>query len=187
MDFQKIALAVHLLGFALGLGGATISDIMFFKALKRKQITSDTYYALSTLSKVIWIGLVLLIFSGLVIFWLIYAEQGSLPMLLSPRWQMKLLLVGVVLVNGFVFMGRIFPFLKSLVGTTLTLQTLSPKILSLAISGTVSILSWYSIFVVTMLPRTFRPLLIYFVLAYLVMLVIGIFISKKLMTKTLES
>jgi hypothetical protein len=35
MDYQQIALGFHLLGFALGLGGATISDISFLSNLVR--------------------------------------------------------------------------------------------------------------------------------------------------------
>lgn len=186
MDYQQIALGIHLIGFALGLGGATISDIMFFRLLKKRQITQESFSTLSVLSNVIWTGLGLLILSGLAIFLLIYSEQGSLPMLSSPRWQAKLLLVGIVLVNGIVFKTTIFSFLKSLVGTSLSQKVIAPKIWNLAASGTISIVSWYGIFVVTLLPRTFKPQLFYFLAVYLAILLIGMFVGKTLINKTLK-
>lgn len=183
MDYQQIALGIHLIGFAFGLGGATISDITFFKALRSKSLTSEQYVFLDMLSKVVWAGLILLIISGLLIFWLIYSEQGSLPMLASPRWQTKLTLVGVVLLNGFFFKFSIFPALKKLVGQQLTAQSIGPSIRKLALSGTISIVSWYGIFVVTLLPRTFRPSYVYFMSAYVAVLAVGFIVSKTLMRK----
>ncbi len=187
MDYQQIAVGVHLVGFALGLGGATISDVMFFRALRKKQLTDDTYSTLNTLSRIIWIGLGLLILSGLTIFALIYSEQGHLSLLASPRWQAKLILVGVVLINGFVFKMRIFPFLKNLIGQPLSLGNIGTKIWALVISGTISILSWYSILIISLLPRTFRPPLFQFLGVYVILLVVGILMSKALLTKTLKS
>lgn len=186
MDYQQIALAFHLIGFALGLGGATISDITFFKILRNRSLTSQHYAFLDTLSKVIWFGLGLLIVSGVVIFGLIYSKQGSLPMLASPRWQTKLILVGVVLINGLFFKFSIFPALKKLIGTTLSLANVGPIIWRLALSGTISILSWYSIFVVTLLHRTFRPPLLYFIGVYLALLIIGVVASKTIITKAFK-
>jgi hypothetical protein len=186
MDYQQIALGIHLIGFALGLGGATISDIMFFRALRKRQITEEAFTTLSVLSKVIWAGLFLLVSSGLVIFWLIYSERGSIPMLASPRWQTKLILVAIVLINGFVFKQTIFPFLKSLVGTPLSLNVVSPKIWRLAVSGTISVVSWYGIFLVTMLPRTFRPQLAYFLAVYFAILIVGMVVSKSMIARTLK-
>ncbi len=187
MDYQEIAVAFHLIGFALGLGGATISDITFFKILRKGQLTREDYGFLRTLSKVIWLGLYLLIISGLMIFALIYSEQGSLPMLAAPRWQTKLALVAVVFINGQFFMRSIFPALKNLIGTQLTKVSIEPIINKLAISGTISILSWYSIFVVTLLPRSFRPHLLYFFGTYLILLLVGVIISKTMIRKTINN
>lgn len=186
MDYHQIALGTHLIGFALGLGGATISDITFFKVLRTRSLTTEQFSFLHTLSKVIWIGLALLIASGLTIFALIYSEQGSLPMLASPRWQTKLTLVSVVLLNGFFFKFSIFPALKHLVGQQLSADNLGPIIRRLALSGTISILSWYSIFLVSQLPRTFRPPYLYFMGVYLILLAIGFVVSKTMIRKLIE-
>jgi len=187
MDYHQIALGFHLIGFALGLGGATISDITFFRAIRRGTLSEEAFRFLHTLSKVIWIGLGTLILSGLVIFALIYSEQGSLPMLASPRWQTKLILVLVVLLNGLFFKYKIFSLLKGLVGQTLSSNNIGAIAGKLSLSGTVSILSWYSILVVTLLPRTFRPPLYYFFGVYLILLIAGLIISRAMLRKLISN
>ncbi len=186
MDYQQIAVAFHLIGFALGLGGATISDITFFKIVRSGSLSAERFQFLHTLSKVIWVGLGLLIASGLTIFALIYSENGSLPMLTSPRWQAKLTLVGVVLLNGLFFKFHIFPALKQLIDQTFNKDNIGRLANKLALSGTISILSWYSILVITLLPRAFRPHLIYFFTAYLVLLIIGFLFSKTILNKIIS-
>lgn len=186
MDYHQIMLGAHLLGFALGLGGATISDIAFFKALRKNVLTTEQFAFLQTLSKVIWTGLILLIASGATIFYLIYAEQGSLPLLASPKWQAKLTFVAVVLLNGFVFRFVILPALKELIGQPLSLAINKALRIRLAIAGTISILSWYSIFLISLLPRTFRPDYLYFLGVYAVLLVVGVLGSNFVITKILN-
>lgn len=178
IDFQQLAFGAHLLGFAVGLGGATVSDVMFLKAVRKRMLSAEHYGFLQTLSRIIWTGYVLLVVSGITMFTLIYAEQESIPMLSSPRWQAKLALVAIVGLNGMFFKLHIFPVLNALVGKTLSLSNLGRAIWKLAFSGTVSILSWYSIFAVTLLPRTFRPHIVYFALTYMLFLCIGMFTSR---------
>ena len=174
MDLNLVFLAIHLVGLALGLGGATISDILFFRAIKDKDVDPSEYSTLKVLSKVIWVGLILLIASGLGMFYLIYRQNsGSLPLLSSPRWQAKLTLVGIVLANGFVFLSYVFPALGN-IGLSLT----KFKLWLLAASGTVSIVSWYGILVVSILPRTFRLPYLYFMGAYLAVVIMGVIFAR---------
>ena len=85
--------------------------------------------------------------------------------------------------NGLFFKFYIFPRLKQLVDSSLTAEKIKKISWRLAFSGTVSILSWYSIFVITQLPRTFRPHILYFAGTYLILLVLGILVSKLLIDK----
>ncbi|MCC7356737.1 MAG: hypothetical protein IT410_03980 [Candidatus Doudnabacteria bacterium] len=186
MDYELIALTAHLLGFALGLGGATISDVMFLKSVNEKTITQEKFNTLKTLSRVIWIGLIILIVSGATMFTLIYMERGSIPMLASPRWQAKLIMVAVVLINGFVFMKKIFPVLRSAVGQTLSLGLLGKNIWLLAISGTISIVSWYSIFIISILPRTVRPSVFIFLGIYVALIICGSLLANFTLRKKLR-
>ncbi len=187
MDYELLSLTFHLLGFALGLGGATISDVMFLKSINQRTITPEKFETLQTLSKVIWTGLIVLILSGLTMFTLIYLDRGSIPMLSSPRWQAKLIMVAIVLLNGFVFMKKIFPVLRSTVGQRLSVNLLGKNIWLLAISGTISIVSWYSIFIISILPRTVRPSVYIFLSLYLALIVLGSFVAKHTLAKKLKA
>ena len=186
MDLRLLALVIHLIGFALGLGGATVSDIMFFKMLRNGKFTRNDLSTLHTLSKVIWAGLGLLIVSGLSIFTLIYFDQGSLPMLMSPRWQAKLTLVAVVLVNGLVFKYSIVPILLRNADQPISLQTLGSQIWRLAISGAVSIVSWYSILVISTLPREFRPPYLYFMGVWLALVILGTITGRIMLQRSIR-
>ena len=186
MTWQQFFVLLHLVGFALGVGGATVSDITFFKALRKMLITSEQLAFLETLSKIIWAGSIILILSGLAIFAIIYSEQNGLPMLSSPRWQTKLALVVIIVLNGINFKMAIMPALKNLVGQQLSLINIKPILGRLAFSGTLSILSWYSILLISQLPRTFRPSILYFFGVYLVMLIGGFIFSRLVITKILN-
>lgn len=185
MDWYTLALAGHLIGFALGAGGATISDITFLSAIKEHRLSEQQYRFLRTVSRVVWVGLILLILSGLTMFSLVYLEQHSVPMLASARWQAKLTLVGVVLLNGFYFKLKVFPALEQMVNKELSAATLGISRWQLAVPGTISILSWYSILVLSILPRTVTWPVSYYGLIYLALLGGGIMLSGNLLKKLL--
>ncbi len=186
MDWHLVALIIHLIGFALGLGGATLSDILFFKSIRAGKLSGSELAILTTLSRVIWIGLGLLIVSGLSIFAIIYAERDSLPMLASPRWQAKLTLVAIVLLNGFIFKYYIFPFLRLNAGQPVSLQTLGSKLWRLAITGAISIVSWYSILIISTLPREFQPPYWNFMAVWIVLVVLGSIASRYLLKRVMK-
>lgn len=187
MDYEKVAVGIHLVGFALGVGGATVSDILFFQALRAKLISQERFSSLQTISKIVWTGLSILIASGALLFWLIYNEMHALPLIHSPRWQAKLTLVAIVFLNGLFFKFAIIPSLKALVGQTLSLANVGPSIWKLCVAGTLSIVSWYSILILSLLPRTVRPPYWEFMGIYLILIVLGIIVSKTLVTKILKS
>ncbi len=186
MDFRLILTIIHLVGFALGLGGATLSDILFFKMIRSGNLDRGQLDTLRTLSKIIWIGLWVLILSGLTIFALIYADQGTLPMLASPRWQAKLTLVVIVLLNGFAFKKFIFPFLGKNAGQTVSFALFEPYIQKLAITGAISIVSWYSILIISTLPREFRPPYYYFMGIWAVIVILGSVTGRYLLKRTIK-
>ncbi len=187
MDYEKIAVGVHLIGFALGVGGATVSDILFFQALRRKLLSEERFALLMTISKIVWVGLGILIASGAALFWLIYNEMHALPLIHSPRWQAKLTLVAIVLLNGLFFKFSIFPKLKALAGQQLSINNIGPIVGKLALSGTLSIASWYSILILSLLPRTVRPPYWEFMGIYLIIVIVGILVSRTMVTKIVKS
>ncbi len=141
-EHKMLFLGLHLLGFAFGLGGATISDIMFFKFLKDFRISQTEASVLRTLSQVIWFGLALAILSGLGMYLPATSYLNE-----SAKFLVKMIVVGVILVNG--------AFLNLYVAPKLVTMTFGKWEESVAGSmrrarkaafamGAISMVSWYS-------------------------------------------
>lgn len=186
VNLNTVLVIAHVIGVALGVGGASLSDFLFFKSIKDKVISKDEFESLMTASKVIWAGLIVLILSGLTIFLLIYLERGSIPMLASPRWQAKLTWVGIIFANGIFFKTVVFPKIKNLIGKELSLANTKSVLWYFAISGFLSIFSWYSVTIISLLPRSFRPPYLLLMGVYVLALIFGITISRLILKKKIS-
>src|SRR3989344_2444978 len=60
-----ISRLMHDFGIALGVGGATIAFLISKKAEKKPEISQATGFLMESISKLIWVGLLLLIVSGI--------------------------------------------------------------------------------------------------------------------------
>lgn len=130
----------HNIGFILGLGGATITDVFFFRFLKDNKISIDEKGTMDTLSSVIWFGLAILIITGIMLY---LPEQARLNE--SPKFLLKVVVVGVVLINGLLLNLLVAPKLHMLSFEN-TIPARRFRRLAFALGG-VSIVSWYSAFV----------------------------------------
>ena len=108
-QLKPVALILHLVGVALGVGAATISDIFFFKFLKDFRISQFESDILHTLSQIIWMGLGLLILSGVGIFLPAIAVYGA-----SSKFLTKMIIVGVIVANGVLLNLYVSPRLVSI-------------------------------------------------------------------------
>ena len=172
-DYKSPALFAHLIGFALGVGGATVTDVFFFRFLKDFRISENESETMKVVSEVIWFGLSLVVLSGLALY-LPRAEELNA----SPKFLTKMLAVLVIIVNG--------AFLNLLV---------SPKLVKISFHikhehrdgelhllrrvsfamGAISLTSWYSVAILGFLkfsPLPFKELLSLYV-SLLVVAVIG--------------
>lgn len=144
-EYRDIILSLHLIAAAIGLGGATITDVFFFRFLKDFKISEEESANLNILSEVIWFALGVLIVTGIGI---------SLPsgerLLESPKFILKMSVLGVIVLNGL--------FLNFLVSPKLVHISFGDphrhhagelhKLRKLAFAlGAVSIISWYSVFI----------------------------------------
>lgn len=153
---DNLVLFFHILGIVLGLGGATVSDIFFFKFARDRRISEKEVKKLHLFSKIIWVGLAVLILSGLGL----YLSHGD-DLLKSPKFLTKMSVVGVIIVNGILLNILISPKLTKI------FSLLRRRRLAFAL-GSISIVSWYSAFILGLLrsvPGTFWQLLsIYLIL-----------------------
>lgn len=139
VEYHRLILGAHLVGVALGLGGATITDILFFKFIKNKKISPFESKVLKTLSQVIWFALGILILSGVGLY-LPYADRLNG----SPKFLVKMIAVAVIILNGLVLNFVISPKISKISSSALFRR------LAFA-SGAISIVSWYSAFILGMM------------------------------------
>jgi hypothetical protein len=142
MEIKPLINLLHILGVALGVGGATVSDFLFFRSLRDRKISPDEFALLQATSRIVMVGIVLLVFSGVGLLWLRYVGVGTLPS--SGTFYAKMTMVLVIVVNGIVFHRFAFPILRRAVGHDLS-QTpeFYDNLSRLSVIGAISIVSWY--------------------------------------------
>jgi uncharacterized membrane protein len=137
---------IHNLGFILGLGSATLTDVFFFRFLKDNTISQDEKEIMDTFSSVIWVGLAILIVSGIALY---VPEQERL--LASSKFLLKLVVVSVVIFNGVLLNMLVAPHMRRL-SFEGTVPARRFRRLAFALGG-ISIVSWYSAFLLGSLRK----------------------------------
>lgn len=184
----QFLLTLHLLGLALGIGGATITDFTFLRALKESRVSQETISRMKILSQVVWVGLGILALSGLGLF-LLSPEY----FLASPGFLAKITVVLVLTING-LFLN--FYATSRLSSFTFTDHYPPGSPLGRArrlsfLFGSISLVSWYAAFFIAMLKSVFSlPYPTYIVLYLSVVtaaVVVGQLIERRLSKKSVTS
>ncbi|MFA5934221.1 MAG: hypothetical protein WC795_03330 [Candidatus Paceibacterota bacterium] len=174
-EYKTITLIFHGIGVAVGIGAATVTDILFFKFLKDKKISHKESETINALSPIIWVALVVIIFSGLALY-----LPGMEYFNESSKFLLKMVIVGVIVCNGAFLNFFISPKLghisfgdwhKHKEGEMHTVRKVSFAL------GGISIISWYSAFILGSLrsiPFSFSDGILF----YILVLAIGIIGSQ---------
>lgn len=175
-DFWPFAIVGHLIGVAVGVGSATVSDVLFFRFLKDYRISRQEERVLNVLHPLFWGALVLLVLTGAVLY-----LHDAAYYAVNPRFQLKVIVVTVIMVNGLLLNVVVSPRLRRIsFGGSHTghhpgeLHHLRHMAFAL---GAISITSWYSALVLGalgMLRFTFAQ----GIAAYLALLTIAITVSQ---------
>jgi hypothetical protein len=152
---ERYLWGIHLLGVVFGLGAATVTDVMFFKFLHNFRIVPREQELMKTLSKIVWVGIALLLISGILLF-----IPRAETFLASERFLMKMTAVGVIIVNGLFLNFWIQPqaWRISFVDPGSGEAPSSPELkrrekvrrVAFALGG-ISFVSWYTAFVLAVL------------------------------------
>ncbi len=173
---------IHNIGFILGVGSATITDIFFFRSLRDNTISQEEKETMDTFSTIIWAGLGILIVSGIAMY---VPDQVRLAM--SAKFLLKLVVVGVIVANGILLNMIVSPHMRRL---TFSGEVPARRFRRLAFAlGGISFTSWYLAFFLGSLRRihiTFIPAVLGYV-ALLVAVVIGSQIMERHITKKHQS
>lgn len=110
MVWLEIFSFLHFVGLAWGVGGATVATIISMKSEREQEVASASTKIMPAISKLIWLGLVLLIISGI-----------ALPRFMSWPLDEQNLLIKHVLVAWIVIFAVILTFKSK------KIQRLAPK------------------------------------------------------------
>lgn len=138
IDTKTFYTIIHLFGVTLGAGGSFMSDVLFIATTKDKVLDKSELTVLKKGSLVVWVGLLLLFISGALLVSLDPAYYFS-----SDKFILKMILVGIITVNGVIFHFVHTPRLEKLVDQKLN-NSLEFKKYSRGMysSGAISITSW---------------------------------------------
>ncbi len=144
-EYKGVIVIFHAFSAAIGVGAATITDIFFFKYLKDYKISETEHKTMETLSSVIWVALGVLIITGIGLF-----IPQSEKLLESSKFITKVVAVLVLVLNGVMLNLSISPRMMEITfGDDFSHQKGElhfMRKLSFAL-GAISIVSWYTIFI----------------------------------------
>lgn len=178
---QTVYNLIHLFGVALGAGGALMSDFFFVVMTKDKKLDRSEFKVLRAGGFFVWTGLVLLIISGLLIF-----LSDPTTYLNSSKFLLKMFVVLVLAINGFIFHILHMPRLKNVVGKNMSSsRNFLRESGHMYISGAISVVSWISALVLGGL-RSIPYTLSQGILFYLTLVLIAVFIAEMERRKLLK-
>lgn len=132
---------VHFIGLALGLGGATVLDLILVRFFISDRITPEKWIVFRFVSTLVNVGLLLLWLSGLG-FLLHYALFDPVKLTNDKIWA-KLAIVWILSVNGLFIHGIVLPRIEQQIGRSLFSSMGEWQRQAFLASGAVSAVSWY--------------------------------------------
>ncbi len=180
ITYKLLLIILHVFGVVIGMGGAITSDFIFFSSIKDKVITHTELRFLRLGHKLVWAGLAIMVLTGILLF-----AQNISGYLHSTKFLAKMTIVGIIIINGYIFHRKHIPHLHRHEGRSLTRSNkFKTESASLFVSGAISLTSWTAAFVlgfIKSIPYSYVSImLVYFVILALSIL-ISYWIRKKLL------
>jgi len=144
----EFILVLHLIGVVIGAGGALVSDALFFGAIRDHHIEKTELKLLKTTGRLIWIGIGILIISGFIML-----MMRDFAFLYDAAFQVKMIVVGIIILNGILLHKVHMPFLKKLSKTCDIDKNIAHNFHNwksfklMFVSGSVSAISWLTVIV----------------------------------------
>lgn len=176
--YKRIFLTFHLIGVAAGMGGATITDLLFFNFLRDFRISTKEAEVMRILSNIIMFALGILYLSGLALF---FSDPSAFSQ--SPAFLAKVSIIVILTINGIFMHKFIAPrmielsFLRHPIHSHREMHRL--RALSFAM-GAISFTSWYTAFFIAML-KSYLPANVGFIHvmgSYFIILIIAMLVSQ---------
>jgi len=177
LTLKTIYLILHVFGAIFGAGAAFMGDAIFLKTVKSGVIGSKEFGFMKLSSKMVWVGVFILVVSGILLFY-----TNPALYLGSSKFLVKVTIVAIIIINGVIFHLVHIPHLKNHLDIRFNESVTFTKNLSfLVLSGAISMVSWVSTVILGMLKKV--PYSYFEILSfYLVLVVFAItvaILSKK--------
>jgi uncharacterized membrane protein len=181
MEYTYIVI-LHVIGTAIGAGGATYSDFLFYRVIKDGKIDRDEHDLLKTSSYLVWFGFLILICSG--IGFLLHPEFSGI----MPKHYAKILIVTIILINALLLHRKVFPLIHYHMKRhrKLTKQPFAANVGLTLTSGAISIISWYAALILGAW-RDLEASLSEIMVIYLGIIILGIIVSQYIGRKFMRS
>ncbi len=142
-EYKNISVMTHVLAVVVGMGSALVSDVLFNTFIADYKIDKTENKVLSILSNIIWISLFFILVSGVALF-----LSDPEKYMNSSKFLVKMFIVCIVIINGYLFQRYIHPALRKLDFTDMNSHHKYVKIRKVSFAlGAVSFISWMSAFI----------------------------------------
>lgn len=141
LALKNVSRFLHFIGLALGLGAATLLDLLLLRLVAKKRVSQENWQFIEFGSKIVNAGLIILWGTGLS-FLVEYALFDPVELTNAKIWA-KLVIVGILTINGFFIHAIILPRIKARIGRPLFAGMSRFQKSAFIISGAVSATSWY--------------------------------------------
>ena len=162
-----------------------MSDIIFLSSIKDGYLSRTERRFMSIGGKMVWLGLTLLILSGIGI-----TLQDMSGYLSSSKFLVKMFIVFIIFVNGIIFHFVHIPLLNTYNSRELKLKNMFLKGRKwIVISGSISIISWTATVLLGLLktvPYSFLEILFAYLLFIVISILIGLYFEKKIIPDPLN-
>lgn len=169
----------HFISFAIGLGGATMLDLILLRFFVLKRITSDQIDIFNFSSKIINYSLIVIWITG--IGFLIHYYNFDPKKLGNPKLYAKFSIIVLLTLNGVFIHHKILPILNKQIGNSLFEKISKNQRLVFIASAAISVTSWYTPVALGAFSQlNFKVDAVTLLLTYL-LLVVGVFAAMNLL------
>ena len=151
MEYLTFLKIMHLIGLTAGLGGALYSDFLMVANGVLRRLNKQTLTEVKRLSKFVTYGLLLLWISGAALAYEISLTNPEF--ITNEKFWAKVIIVSVLTLNGIFVHYVVLNEAKRSIGKRLLIDSSIPMLVVLALSGSVSFVSWMIPFILGKAPE----------------------------------
>jgi hypothetical protein len=159
----------HFIGLSMGLGAATLLDLMIIRFFLGQHMTEQKFEMFHFLADLVNVGLKLLWVTGLS--FLVFYWMSDPVKLGNEKVWAKMVIVTILSLNGWFIHRTVIPFMYGQIGSTMLGGVPFHKKFIFVTMGMISFVSWYAPVVIANLPQlNFQVPMVQILIAYALVL-----------------